>query len=152
MIVWIEWEDRKVARLIATLRFEESRQSGRRDTINKPSLPNNILGCIGEIVVARALGIPWSRSINTFKSVPDVGPYDVRTRSKRWHDMLIRENDPDDREAVLVIPGPSLNKLEWEIVGKLSHRAGKQKQWLHTELGDPPVYYVPQRFLLPFTG
>jgi hypothetical protein len=53
----------------------------------------HIEGAIGELVVAKLLGVHWNGSINTFKRGADVGRFQIRTRSSHAFDLIVRPND-----------------------------------------------------------
>ena len=62
----------------------------------------HIEGACGELAVAKALGIYWDGSVNTFHSAGDVGNIEVRTRSRHDYDLIVRPSDHLERRFVLV--------------------------------------------------
>jgi hypothetical protein len=100
----------------------------------------DIEGAAGEIAAAKALGVYWGASVNTFKVGGDVGGLEIRTRSKSEYELLIRDNDPDDSIFVLVT-GRSPN---FEVVGWMKGKDAKREEWKQTHGGRPPAYFVPQ--------
>jgi hypothetical protein len=151
MIIKLTPKDMEDAARVGKERFEESRKNRRRDTLGHDSERSHILGAIGECAVAAAIGMPWSQSVNTFKSELDVGRYEVRTRSTSNGELIIRQNDPSDRMFVLVVPAGS-DPREWCIAGQMRASHAMQPTWWRTDRGDPPAWFVPQQFLTPFMG
>lgn len=106
----------------------------------------HIEGACGEMAVAKALGIYWDGSVNTFKR-PDVASLQVRTRSEDWHDILVRPGDGDDDIFVLVTGrSPSFT-----IQGWIRGSEAKVSEFLATHGGRPPAYFVPQKRLRPMS-
>ncbi len=56
---------------------------------------NHCVGTVGEYAVAKLLGIDMDLTCDTYKSIPDVGEYEVRTRRKIEYELNIRPGDPD---------------------------------------------------------
>jgi hypothetical protein len=105
----------------------------------------HIEGAAGEMAVAKALGVFWGGTVNTFKTTADVGALEVRTRSRHDYELLIRENDADEAVFVLVTGrAPDFN-----VVGWLKGKEAKQPQWIRTHGGRPPAYFVPHAALHP---
>lgn len=106
---------------------------------------NHIEGACGELAVAKALGVFWSGSVNTFKRGGDVGGIQVRTRSQPEYDLIIRDDDCDDDTFVLVTG----QCPEYDVVGKILGHDGKQDIWRQTYGGRPAAWFVPQAALEP---
>lgn len=110
---------------------------------------NDLIGAKGEAAFAKFLNGPSSPplTVNTFKSIPDVGKYEVRTRSKPLYDLFVRKDDPDNRPFVLV-----LSHLDptFIIVGWILGKDAKQPLWLKNHGGFQPAYFVPRSALHPF--
>jgi hypothetical protein len=105
----------------------------------------HIEGACGEMAVAKVLGIFWNGSLNTFKTEADVLDLEVRTRSKDYYELLVRENDNDDAIFILVTGrAPNFN-----VVGWLKGKEAKQSRWRKTHGGRPPAYFVPHKELAP---
>lgn len=97
-------------------------------------------GACGEAAVAKALGIPFNPTINTFRDVADVGiDIEVRTRSEHWHDLIIRPDDADDSLFVLVTGRAPTYKIRGGILGK----EAKHDKYLKSHGGRPPAFFVP---------
>jgi len=100
----------------------------------------HIEGACGEIAFAKAMNMYWSPSVNTFKGHPDIGSFEIRTRSQQNYDLLVREDDEDDRIFVLVVGMAP----QFRLVGWLTGKEAKQQRYLQTYGDRPPAYFVPQ--------
>lgn len=100
----------------------------------------HIEGACGELAFAKAAGLYWNGSVNTFKVGGDVSGIEVRTRSRHDYELLIRPNDHDDAAYVLVtgkVP-------DFRVHGWLSGREAKQhSEWLQRHGNRPGAYFVP---------
>jgi hypothetical protein len=103
----------------------------------------HIEGACGELAVARVCGQYWGGSINTFHSKADVGKVEVRTRSEHHYELLVRKDDPDDRNFVLVTG----RSPEFQVHGWFPSRDAKRNQWLATHGNRPAAYFVPTPML-----
>lgn len=105
----------------------------------------HIEGAIGELVVAKHLGIFWDGSVNTFK-LPDLGrQVQVRTRSKDHYDLIVRTNDQDDDLFVLVTGvAPT-----YCVRGCIWGRHAKQLHFWACHGGREGAWFVPQSHLAP---
>lgn len=141
-------EEAESAASVGRARFRESVAHGRKDTMGVDSEQSHVWGAVGELVVAKSLGVEWSRSINTFKGELDVAGYEVRTRSTLNGELIIRKNDADDRMFVLVVP--TREKLRFLIAGMMRARMAKQGKYWREDRGHPFAWFVPQQDLIPF--
>lgn len=105
----------------------------------------NIEGACGECALAKGLGLYWSGSINTFKIGGDVSGLEVRTRSERWHDLIVRRDDPENSIYVLVTG----KAPEYTLVGWIKGRDGKRAEYLAAHGNREQAWFVPQEALLP---
>lgn len=105
----------------------------------------HIDGSGGEMAVAKALGIYYGGSVNTFKTEGDIGNLEVRTRSKSDYELLVRPDDND--EAVFVHVTGTLPKFK--VHGWLKGKDAKQPKWLQDYGNRPPAYFVPNSALQP---
>jgi hypothetical protein len=100
----------------------------------------DIQGACGEYAVAKALGLAWNGSVGSFK-LPDVGPYQVRTKvSTNYQGLALRTNDKDD-EITILVEGRVPN---FELKGWICNANGKQKRFEKViQSGRPPAFLVP---------
>ena len=106
----------------------------------------HIEGACGEMAFARVMGWYYSCSVNTFKNGGDVGAIQVRTRSQHDYELIVRVDDRDDDQFVLVTGrAPDFIVRGW-ILGA---EAKRPKEWLQTYGNREPAYFVPHSALLP---
>ena len=133
----MEWADR-----IATNRQDEAVKAGKRDSHGFngiDGLNKHKLGAAGELAVAKALGVIWDATVNTYKA-PDLGEcVQVRTRSKHDYDMLVRANDKDD-EVFIHVTGQPPNLI---VHGWLYGKDAKQEKWKQNYGNRPSAYFIP---------
>ena len=144
--VSLNWREIFSAAEIGISRHIESEKKGLKNKHGLNSYDGwrvNIEGAIGELAYAKAMNKFWPMSVNTFKSIPDVDQEEIRTRSEDYYDLLVRDDDPDDRIYVLVT-----GKIPNFIVrGWMLGRDAKQTKWKKNYANRPPAYFVPQAFL-----
>lgn len=102
-----------------------------------------IEGACGEAAHAKASGVWWSASVNTFKSEGDVGAVEVRTRSKDDYDLIVRKDDRDDAIYVLVVGRAPC----FRVVGWIHGLEAKAPVFLASHGGREEAYFVPQSAL-----
>lgn len=117
-------------------------QEGRSD---EHRIWHETLGCMAEAAVAQHLGIAYPGSVNTFHSVPDVGPFEVRATNRANGCLIVRDNDPPERPYVLVV-GDGYRPVV-ELRGWLYGHEARDRRWLRNPHGRRPCWMVPQRFL-----
>lgn len=133
-----------INRQIAALKRELKDQHG----FNGDGWGIHIEGACGEIAFCKLMNRFWSPSVNTFKTEADVGEqYEVRTRSQHEYELLIREDDNDDRIFVLVTG----HAPKFIIHGWKTGREAKRDEWQQTHGGRPPAWFVPHINLEPIS-
>jgi hypothetical protein len=111
------------------------------------NLMADIVGAIGELVVAKSLGIYWSPSVGARDSdVGDVAGYQVRATTIAGASLVIRDNDRDERPYVLVIGEPP----RLTIAGWIYPPSARRVEWRRSPNGGPPAYFVPAGSLRPW--
>lgn len=149
MIVLLEWYEVFLAAEVGIQRQIAALRAHRPDRFGYDGLgwTEHIEGATGEMVVAKALDIYWSGSVDTFRGASDIaGRIEVKTRSRDEYELLVRPDDPDDSAFVLVVG----RAPRYRIVGWLYGREAKRPEWLAGHGGRPPAYFVPQAELHPF--
>ena len=136
---------------VANARQTSSLKSKGRDSVFKKNgwleeLTPHIIGCVGEMAVAKALGISWTGSVDTFNTVADLGKnLQVRHRSNPNWDLIVRTNDKSDDIFVLsrgMPPGAV------EVVGWIRGSEAKDDKWLKDVGGyGRPSYFIPAHAL-----
>jgi hypothetical protein len=96
-------------------------------------------GACAELAAARALGVYWPASVNSYGE-PDLPPdWQVRGRSRHDYDLLVRPGDSDDHRFVLVTgTAPSLRVVGW-CYGK----EAKRGEFKRAYGGRPEAFFVP---------
>lgn len=107
----------------------------------------HIGGCLGELAVAKWLGVYWDGAFRQKLVAGDVGALEVRYTDWTNGRLLIKEKDADDA-AYLLVTGPSLQQC-FTIRGWIVGGDAKKDVW-HVELErGRPCYAVPQAVLSP---
>lgn len=105
----------------------------------------HIEGACGEVAAAKALGVYWTPTVNTFTAGGDVGALQVRTRSRDDYELLIRPQDRDE-DVFILVRGKSPS---FSVVGWIRGRDAKRAEWMREHGGRPPAYFVPDAALQP---
>lgn len=124
------------------------------------TITSNIVGSIGELAVAKSLGVFYSGEVNAFHESPDVpGGFDVRATTLENGSLIIRAKDKDHRAAVLaIVRAPEVDIRGWitvreaKIVGSVRNPGGWNAAWFvkQSDLADwpPSQQHQKQRALL----
>lgn len=138
---------------VANARQVSSIKKKGRDSVNKKDgwleeFNKHIIGCVGELAVAKVIGVSWTGSVDTFKTESDLsGNIQVRHRSNPVWDLIVRTNDSDDDIFVLsrgMPPGAV------EVAGWITGEAAKRTEWLRDYGGyGRPSYFVDCAHLKP---
>lgn len=138
-----------VAAMVGVNRQNTAIRDGRPDRhgFEGPGWNVHIEGAAGEMAVAKALGIYWPCAVNTFK-MPDVGRLQVRTRSDKKYDLIVRHCDSPHEVFVLVIG----RVPTFEVVGWIKGVDAQRDEWLQDYGGRPPAWFVPQKALVSIDG
>jgi hypothetical protein len=138
---------------LGELRYKESRRSGAKDKYGLKGdytslIEGDINGACGELAASIAYGRTWNKTINTYKSIADIGKFTDVKSAARGPSLILRDDDPVDRYYVLVIgclPCP-----EFRVVG---HIAGGNEvrvdRWLRNPNNRTPAWFLPQSLLTP---
>ncbi len=161
MLVKLEDYEVRNAISVGTDRHMEARRSGNADIHGARGISFeagfllHIHAAGGELAAAKVLNRYWHASVNTYHRVPDVGDnLEVRTRldsickNGADADLIVRDDDPDDRYFVHVI-----GRLpEYEVVGWILGADAKQQQWRNNHGGHGEAYFVPRSQLSHLNG
>jgi len=107
----------------------------------------HIIGCFGEMVVAKHFGIYWNGTIGAVH-LGDVGPFEVRTRipGKYGADLALRPTDDLSKKYILVVANPPV----FNIAGWIKAADGVTDEYKHpNSIRGADLYYVPQEDLRP---
>ena len=83
------------AAMIGVMRNIEALEHDRKDKHGHdgPGWNIQVEGACGEMASAKAQGLYWDGSVNTFKDGDDICGCQVRTRSKSHYELIIRKDD-----------------------------------------------------------
>jgi hypothetical protein len=153
VIIRVSDEERLDAWREGLRRISESGKSGRDHarSIDRPIEQRRLdeyVGCLGEIAVAKYLGIPWNPRMNVFHTIPDAGHLDVRATTCQGGRLIIRHDDPPDRGFVFVTTeehrgAPML------LRGWLWAREAHRDEWLDNPNGQRQSWWAPVHGLRP---
>lgn len=121
------------------------------DLVRDPrdSWTRQIEGALGELAVAKRLGLDWDGDVGDF-SKSDVGPYQVRTRqfntARKHMDLGVKPTDKDGKVFILVLAScPVFGCRGW-----IMSEDAKKPEWLNSN-GYEKVYFVPRKNLNPMS-
>lgn len=106
----------------------------------------HIEGACAELAFSRALNLRWNAMCEREGKIADVGPYEVRLRTEHHRDLIVRENDPDERAIALVTGCCG----EYVLRGWIYAGDAKLERYLFAHGGRSPAWFVPQSDLRPF--
>jgi hypothetical protein len=99
----------------------------------------HIEGACGELAVAKFLGRYWDGSVDTFRSIPDLGRAEIRTRSKHNYELLIRKDD-DDSKVYIHVTGRA---PDFWVRGWLRGLDAQREEWWHNHGNREWAWFVP---------
>lgn len=155
MIVKLQEEDQRYATALGRERNRCALAAGYKDKAVEPGevlqdpVRKHINGVLGEMAVAKALGMPYEGTLNTYKTGGDVGDLQVRSTPHPDGGLIVRPTDRDTDTFVLVTGGPD----EFEVSGWLVGWDAMKPQWWDTmkKKDRPPCWLAPRRALHPLS-
>lgn len=105
----------------------------------------HIEGACGELAVAKYLRKYWDGSVDTFRTLPDLGNVEIRTRSRHDYELIIRPDDDTEKYYVLVTGRAPHYRIRGYILGA----AARCDQWVQRHGGRSPAWFVPSQALIP---
>lgn len=149
-IVWLTPKEAIAAESVGLDRQIRSMLAGRKPA-HGAKIGNStwlhMVGARGELAFAKAMGLLWTGHVDVFHEVADVGDFEVRTRTKHWHDLIVRPCDPP-RNFALVTTESRLGP--YVVHGWISMQSAKQDRFLKIHGGRPAAYFVPSAALNAF--
>lgn len=130
---------------VGCLRFIADVRRKKKPSANPNEWQIHIEGACGEMAAAKATGKYWGGTVNTFKSGGDIVSdyWEVRTRSSHDYDLIIRDDDPDDRLYILVTgQAPTYSVRGW-----MWGRDAKKTAWRKNYGNYQAAFFVPQSYL-----
>lgn len=112
---------------------------------NKSQWEIDIDGAAAEMAVAKYLNVYWLPTVNAGKAA-DVSGFQVRSTTREYGSLIIRENDVKNEKYILVIS----QAKTFIIVGWIWCDEGKQEKfWKTKDENGLPAWWVPQSELKP---
>ena len=107
----------------------------------------SVQGTQGECHVAKNLGLWWPGGAQREGTEGDLpGNLGVRARTLDWYELLIHDDDPDERRFVLVVGmWPRMRMVGW-----LAGAEAKNPEWWNEAIPEP-AYTVPHSALRPMS-
>lgn len=104
-----------------------------------------VIGCLGELAVAKALNRFWSGNLGNLKA-KDVGGIQVRA-SDRHNSLILHHPDADDDRFIFV----RLFKNRATLAGWTFGRDGKKECYWRDDI-PRPAFFIPSEKLNPMKG
>jgi hypothetical protein len=105
----------------------------------------NIQGAVSELAVAKAFDLFWECNAANCDDL-DVGPYGVRSTTRRDGRLILHDSDKDDAPYVFAIV-VTLTRVN--LVGWIHGSEGKQSRFWSDPRTGRPAYFIPQDSLEP---
>lgn len=148
--VTLAWSEVMQAALVAQMRRVQNMAAGRNARFGAERGDGwgyDIEGACGEMAVAKHFGLYWSGAVGNLRA-PDVGPLQVRTRAKPYHDLILHPSDANDDAFVLVTGlAPTFRLIGWTV-----GHDGKRDEYWADPAGGRPAFFVPQAALKPIAA
>lgn len=147
--VALSWNELRLAAQVGMTRRIDDMQKGcvtKYGVKEKDKWANDPIGAIGEMAVAKMLGIYWSGAFEV--GALDVGRVEVRTSClglTSGH-LLLHRDDSSKKIYVYVRMGAS---RVLAVVGWIYGHEGKQRKFWDDKVGGRPCFFVPERVLHP---
>ena len=147
----------RYARQIGVSRQTDNIKVGAKDRYGaekERGMDYNIIGCLGEMAVAKMMNIPWDGALGDY-SAADVGDLQVRTRKKHYgKNGFMRLHDRDRGDDVFIScylisdpPGTTdkiSSMISVMVEGWVHASEGKvKKYWGDRFKNGRPAYFVP---------
>lgn len=138
---------------VASNRAISALKKNLKDSVNRKrdwveDLEMHVKGVVGEYAAAKVLGIPFTGSVDTFKSETDLsGNIEVRFRSNPTWDLIVRPTDGLDNKKVVLVRGLPPGAVE--VAGWIWGREAKREEWWKNHGNLKPAWWVPAEALRP---
>lgn len=145
MLVRLTSMEMLIATSLGTARHMQSvTRTTARGQAKETSLDSHIVGAMGEMAAAKAMGIYPGFTVNNFDG-PDMGK-DIQIRACREGRLIVTDSDKSNQKFVLVTGhAPDLNVVGWIWGGD-----AKNEKWLFDPRnGRPPAFFIPGEELYP---
>lgn len=160
MIVNLSDQELRYITAVAARRTSLGEQ--RRPVDDKRGTPNlarntvDLIGCIGELVVAKGLDRYWSSAgADEWYQDDDVNGIEVRCTQYPNGSLWVYPEDKDDAPYVLVVPlvySKDEPARQWRIAGWVTGAQAKKHGWYGSmSPGRPDSYWLAQDALTPIS-
>jgi hypothetical protein len=141
MKITLAWHEAAMGSDVGRMRHLASIKAGLQDAhgLKTAGWSEHIEGACGEMAAAKALGIYWDGSINSF-SRDDLPGLQVRTRSQDHYDLIVRPSDSDDSTFLLVTG----RCPHYTVHGWIKAADAKRPEYEQAHGGRTPAYFVPR--------
>jgi hypothetical protein len=146
--VTLTWHEVQLAADVAVRRQVQNLARARQHkhgASDRRSWQMHVEGCIGEIAVAKGLGLYWSGALGNLEA-DDVGPLQVRTTAYPTGRLVLHKDD-DPAKAFILVTGeaPQLRLAGWMF----GREAQVDAYWSDPQGTDRWAFFVPQSALRP---
>jgi hypothetical protein len=129
---------------LAALRLRDSVAAGLGQAHGRGTqlrVSSELTAAAAEYAVSKALRLHWPLGLRRFHQ-PDVGSFHVRS-CKPEHNMIIRDDDPDNEPFLLVwVDGKTFTLAGWCYPCNV-----KRPEYRQAPNGRPPAWFVPHEAL-----
>jgi len=143
--VWLTWAELIMAASAGVLRRVQNAKHRTEQRFGssraESSWQNEIIGCIGEVGLAKYKNRFWMGAIGNYRAADTSRIYHVRATECPNGRLIIHKEDPDDAPFVLA----RVRENEVTLVGWLYGREGKRSEWWYA----PPNHPNWQAFFVP---
>lgn len=146
MIVALTYAEMQLAFTVAAQRQVMNMKLGAKHKYganDATGMALNMMGCAGEMAVAKGLNLFWSGSVGDYDAVDVGGKVEVRSVSRPTDCLILHPDDRDGMPFVLCYnePGtPKFNLLGW-VWGK---QGKDEKFWRDPQGTGRHAFFVPQ--------
>lgn len=144
--VRLSWAELRSAAVIGVERHVRAMARQRVARYDQPAnvWHDDIVGALGELVVAKATGRYPSLFDGALDYGGDVGRYEVRTTEHDHGCLIVHPHDADRSPFVLVRGTPPV----FRVIGWMLGGEAKRDEWWRTDVRHP-AYFVPATALSP---
>lgn len=133
----------------ALARGNRNRHGAKANRTEAQDLALHVAGARGELAAAKAYEVEAPLLEGVYHRLADIGlGGEVRTRSRASYDLIVRNDDSDDRYFILVIGTDQAESL-LEVVGGIYGDQAKKDQFRKNYGGKGYAWFVPRESLEP---
>jgi hypothetical protein len=139
--VTLSREELELASMIGSKRHLNSMARGSQPAhgFQGDGLSIHVEGAAAEIAVAKALGLYWPATVDSY-SAADIGDdIQVRLRRKHEYELIVRPGDSDSHRYVHVTG----TMPHFVVHGYIQGAAAKRPEWLRSYANRPAAHFVP---------